>query len=309
MKRLITTAISGSVGMPLKSGLLDHIQSAYFEAIAEVGKCLIGFTYDTTKVYILSGLVNSGTFPNYNITSGAVFFNGEVYLVPAASFTITNPNVAVGVITTSYFAGVNADPVQFTDGNPRNVCEIRRIIIQPGLSGSGSANFSDFIDPTRKLSGDLGEVKIWDWRVLGGSLSTYFNTITGVGVHPYTLGWEICDGQGSRPNFSGRTLRGFASAQSDYDSPYIDTGGSDNVTLITANLPSHTHSGFSQLRTSSHASSSISNPGNPAGVLVNNVEPFGSIPLDGTDTGSTGSNQAFSVRNSYITVLYIRRYQ
>lgn len=143
MKKLDLSAVTSSVGMPQKSGVLDHIQSAYQETIAELAKSLIGSAgYDPTKAYVLSGCVNSGTFPVYTITAGAIFYAGEIYLVDAASFTVSGANVGVASIVTSYFSASNADPVVFTDGNSRNVHEIRKIAFAGGLSGSGIADVS-----------------------------------------------------------------------------------------------------------------------------------------------------------------------
>lgn len=302
MKRIDTSAVTGSTGMPLKSGSVEHLQSAYGEAIGELAKGVVGSPYDPTKVYILNGLVNIGVHPNYNISAGSVFFNGEVYLVPAATFTVAGPNVSVGVITTSFFSAVNADPVEFTDGVPRSIHQIRRIILQSGLSGSGAGNFLNFVDVTKRLKGDLGEIKMWDWRVLGGALTDYFNVGTGLGIHPYTLGWRIFSDLG------GKTARGFNNADANYNAPYTDTGGSDTVSLVAANNGPHSHSGITSMDTSSHASSSVTNPGNPAGVLVNNAAPFGSVDIGTGPTGSSGTGTPFSVLNSYLAVLWIQRY-
>lgn len=146
MKKVDLSAVTASNGLPQKSGILEHIQSAYQEAIAETVKSLVGSnSYNPAKAYVLNGVVNSGTGSNYIISAGAIFFNGEVYLVDAASFTITGSNVAVGAIATTYFSATNADPVIFTDGVSRNIHQIRKIVMQPGLSGSGAADFVDFI--------------------------------------------------------------------------------------------------------------------------------------------------------------------
>lgn len=146
MKKLDLSAISSSNGMPQKSGVLEHIQSAYQEAIAATIKALLGSTtYNAAKAYVLHGVVNSGSGSNYSISAGAIFYNGEVFLVDAATFTITGANVAVGVISTTYYSATNADPVIFTDGVSRNIHQIRKIVMQPGLSGSGAADFVDFI--------------------------------------------------------------------------------------------------------------------------------------------------------------------
>jgi hypothetical protein len=147
MKKVRTSDITTSIGMPIKSGTLDHIQSAYIESIDALAKSIIGEGYSTSKVYILYGCKATTAAGVTTVTAGAVFANGEVYLVPAASLTVTGSNVIVGTVTTNFFTGVNADPVTFTDSTPRSVHEIRQMILSVGPSGSGTANFSAF-EPT-----------------------------------------------------------------------------------------------------------------------------------------------------------------
>ena len=145
MRQLDDSAVSATIGLPIKSGTITHIQNAYIEAMGEIAKALIGYAYDPTKVYILNGCVNSGSGSNYNISAGSVFFNGKVYLVPAATFAISGSNVAVGVITLNYFTAPNADPVQFTDGITRTIHQIYTMVPQAGLSGSGAANYTNWV--------------------------------------------------------------------------------------------------------------------------------------------------------------------
>lgn len=143
MRILKTSDITTSVAMPVKSGTLDHVQAAYKEAISETVKGLAGSGYNPAVMYILNGLVNSGSFPTYNITAGSVFYNGEVYLVDATTFTLSGGQFAVCKIVTANFSAINADPVQFTDGLNRNVHEIRKVVISADLGGSGISNYVD----------------------------------------------------------------------------------------------------------------------------------------------------------------------
>lgn len=143
MRNLKTSDITNSVAFPVKGGTLFHVQKAYQEALSETVKGLTGSGYNSTVMYILNGLVNTGTYPTYNISAGSVFFNGEVYLVDAATFTLTGANQAVCKIVTSFFTDPTADPVQFTDGINRNVHEIRKVVLSQDLGGSGISNYAD----------------------------------------------------------------------------------------------------------------------------------------------------------------------
>lgn len=143
MKKLITTAITDQIGMPVKSGTLDHIQAAYQEAISESVKACIGSGYNSGVAYILNGLVNSATHPSYNTNAGSIFFNGEVYLVDAANFTLTGGQTAVLVLNEAFTPAPNADPVEFTDGIVRNIHLVRKAVLTPTAAGSGIANYPD----------------------------------------------------------------------------------------------------------------------------------------------------------------------
>ena len=147
MRKLDTSYISATSGMPIKSGTLNHIQTAYQEAISAAVQGLIGQGYSSSTPYILNGCTNSGSGSTYNISAGAVFFNGEVYITPSVSFVIAGSNVAVGVLTTGFDNNPadNADPVEFTDGSVYNVHQISTIVFQAGLSGSGAFNFSALV--------------------------------------------------------------------------------------------------------------------------------------------------------------------
>jgi hypothetical protein len=104
----------------------------------------------------LYGLVNTGSGSSYDISAGSVFYNGEVYLVDAASFTITGGQFAVCKIVTSNFSGVNADPVQFNDGINRNIHEIRKVVISADLGGSGISNYVD----GQRINSNIAQVNL-----------------------------------------------------------------------------------------------------------------------------------------------------
>jgi len=128
-----------------KQGTWTHLQKAYKEAIDALAKCVIK-DYNNTKVYILYGCVATGTNPGARtFTAGAVYYAGEVYLVPAASFTTTGSDVAVANITTVYnTTDYSVDPQTTPGGNTISIHAIRTIEISAGTSGSGDVD--DFID-------------------------------------------------------------------------------------------------------------------------------------------------------------------
>ena len=143
MRKLSTANISNSTGMPVKGGTLDHVQLAYQEALNAIARNLIGRDIDNTRAYILFGVLNTGSTSVMNVTAGAVYFAGEVYLVDA--FNLNVSQAAVANVQTSYYQ-TNADPVTFTDGVQRNVHEIRKIVFTNAASGSGLFDFGNMVN-------------------------------------------------------------------------------------------------------------------------------------------------------------------
>ena len=147
MRNIDLSNISSTVGMPSKSGLLQHLQAAYQEAFA----ALIGFNvgegitpgsrifYSFVDCrYIITGSV-------YTISAGAISNNGAIYLVDSQSVTVASGQVVVGTITKSYLTAANADPTEFTDGTTHNVLEIYKIVFSSGISGSTDFDLSNLV--------------------------------------------------------------------------------------------------------------------------------------------------------------------
>lgn len=298
MRKLDVSAVTSSIGLPVKSGTLSHVQLAYQEALGELGKAMAGTGYVTNKAYILNGCANSGSGSNYIISTGSLFYNGEVFLVDAATFTISGPNVAVGVIATTFFADTVADPVEFTDGVLRNIHQIRKIVLQPGLSGSGAANFLDFIDVTKRIQGGLGQITIWKYT---GSLSTYFTS--GLGIHPWTLGWAICDGGNGTVDMGGFVPVGYKASDTDYDTPYTDTGGAKTATLVQENLPSIS---LDVPVTQDDTSQTDAGPGGSGRFAMGN-DGVDAPPFPTLHTEDLGTDTPFDIRQPYRAVLFVQR--
>jgi hypothetical protein len=139
MKKLITTDITGAVGMPLKSGTLDHLQSAYAEINEAVAKGTIqsqyGINFAPNKAYVLYGLEYTFSISpiSWVFSEGAVWYNGEVFLVPAKTFGSVSGSWYLQ-IQESFFTGTNADPVEFTDAVNRNVHRVRTMELFRGAT-------------------------------------------------------------------------------------------------------------------------------------------------------------------------------
>jgi hypothetical protein len=140
MRKLDVSAVSTTVGMPVKAGTLNHIQLAYQEALTALANNFLGSRADTANTFILYGCVKSGSGP-FDISTGAVYYNGEVYLVDAVTgIALSGGQVIVGnIVTTQYTSG--ADAVLFTDGISRNIHNIRKMVFTAGTAGSGTVDF------------------------------------------------------------------------------------------------------------------------------------------------------------------------
>jgi hypothetical protein len=145
MKRLLTSNIAGNVGQPIKSGTLEFLQDAYKELAMGVLSSLHGENIVDTVPRSIYGVGNSGAGSNYIISAGAILYNGEIYLVPATSFTASTG--AVLVLSTSYFTDATADPVEMNDGNTYSVHQVRTIQVVNGNSSTAGyiADFSDMV--------------------------------------------------------------------------------------------------------------------------------------------------------------------
>lgn len=285
MKKLDLSPIAAGISMYVKGGTFQFLQLAYQEGLTELTTSRIGKSYDPTKGYILNGCVNSGTGSTYNISAGSIFFNGEIFLVDAVSFTISGSNVAEAVITTTQYV-TDADPTDFTDGIQRNVHNIRKIVFQPGLSGSGAFDYVNAVDLKYRPVGAIGQTIIWNLPT-GGALGTYFD-ITGNGIHPLTLDWKIDS------TMSGKVAAGYKSGDAIYGTIGANKGA-DTYQIQANDLPVlNTDNKFENT-----AGGSLSAyVANPVAATV------------GSLTVNAGSpNNPISLLQSTVIKLFITRYQ
>lgn len=230
MRNLNTSAVTSSNGLPVKAGSLVHLQLAYKEAMDALAKSIV-INYAPNTLYRLFGCINSGTTTDYNISAGAVYYNGEIYLVDAAVFSVSGANVAVATIVTTYFTDPTADPVTFTDGVARSVHEIKKVVIAGGLSGSGISDFSNF---KRTNRGRTPKGTILPYYPPTNDLSEFDSTGKGIAIN--TLGWAICNGSNGTPNMKGRVIAGYDPSDPDFNN-VGKTAGEKAHTLTMQELP------------------------------------------------------------------------
>jgi hypothetical protein len=296
MKNLITSNITSTIGMPVKSGTLLHLQSAYKEALDFLARGLV-MTYQANTVYRIFGCINQGSPTDYNITAGAVFYNGEIYLVDATTFTLSVGQVAIATISSTFFTDPTADPVTFTDGVARNVHEIRKAVIAPGLSGGG---VSDFLNFKRANKGRLPKGAPVAYYPPSGTLND-FDT-TGKGISGDVIGWALCNGQNGTLNLKGRVIAGYDPVDPDFND-VNKIAGEKNHTLVKAELPNITlkinsaNGNAIKYGAEVPGSSNVDNTRNDANEVHGEV---------GWKTEPMGSGQAHNVMQPYRVLLYIQ---
>ena len=197
MKKIDTSFITPIAGMPLKSGGLDHLQSAYQEGIQQMAIPLIGKQYNTTDYFIMQGCKNTGSGSNYIISAGGIYRNNEWFVVDAVTFTAPMDQTAVGTITTTFFTSANADPTTFTDGIAHNVNVVRKIVFAAGVSGSGDVDFNN-----------LEYVGLEDKHIVGGAGEPAFqNSWVSAGILGFRADWSnkllFFEGESSKMTYTG----------------------------------------------------------------------------------------------------------
>jgi len=110
-------------------------------------------------------------------------------------------------------------------------------------------------------------------------------------------GWSLCDGANGTPNLSGRFIFGLHKNNSKYNTNG-KTGGSEQVTLTTAQIPSHSHN-FSYIR-SNNSYSKKDGPGK-------NQTYYKEGSTQSGNTGNTGGNASHENMPPYYVLAYIMK--
>lgn len=136
MNKIDTSQVNDPlVQQPFLATSLAFLQAATQEALNSLAIAMLGDSYSASLVYVLFGCVNTGSGSNFSITAGAVFFNGEVYTVPAVSGTLAGGNSLYSAVVVTNGA---PDPTRFSDNSAHNVHNVRQWVIAQAASGSNA---------------------------------------------------------------------------------------------------------------------------------------------------------------------------
>jgi hypothetical protein len=121
-------------------------------------------------------------------------------------------------------------------------------------------------------------------------------------------GWYLCDGSNGTPNLTDRFIIGAGSTYA-----VNGTGGVSSVTLVTGNMPAHTHTATVTDPGHTHTSNAqVQNTQALSGGGSNTVLPSAAT-INSATTGitvtnsSTGSGTSFSVLNPYYALAFIQK--
>lgn len=141
-------------------------------------------------------------------------------------------------------------------------------------------------------------------------------------VNNIPQGWVLCNGQSGTPNLTGRFVVGYDPQDIDYNA-LRKTGGQKTKSLISTNLPAHSHYlSLSTTNNGSHAhglsayDGGSDRPVNPRRVSTGawNTDATYTTPSAGDhshtisgNTSNTGSGTSFDIRPPYYVLAYIMK--
>jgi hypothetical protein len=186
--RLLTSAIATGRKLPLTGGRIDFLQDNIETLTSSIAKGLIG-SYTTNDVIILHGCTITGSDPGARtLTAGAIYYNGIIYQVDAASFTTTGSNIPLWTIVSTL-----SDQATFTDGYTNDPgSKVRRtqkfVLVAGPAGGSGVSGYvTDYNSAiVKKIYGDVhavgssGEPAFQNsWVAISGTSLKFYKTSSG----------------------------------------------------------------------------------------------------------------------------------
>lgn len=139
MKRLKTESLTGSLKAPYAKVAVDHVQSNALEVANSLARGIIG-NYSASNLYVLHGCVVTVVTSTAAITAGAIYYNGEIYQVAAATGIAGSggANWVWKVLDTSVQS-------KFSDNNTYDWMQTKSIIFTGGLTGTGIADYNSVL--------------------------------------------------------------------------------------------------------------------------------------------------------------------
>lgn len=160
-KILTNSIVDPNAQQPFTGPSLAFLQDWNANALSAFFRALIGDGNYGPGAYAMAGMRNTGSGANVIIGSGFIVFDGELYACNNYTDTLTGSNVVIATVTVAY--DLTIDPVMFTDLVPRNVHQVKTIVLSQGLTGTGDFDYLDmsFVQATVVTK----TVDIGDWNM------------------------------------------------------------------------------------------------------------------------------------------------
>jgi hypothetical protein len=173
MKKIDTTNIAGLAKAPYIKDTHNHYKESIQECTSEIIKGILG-SYNSGDIIILYGCVVTANIPGVSsLSAGAVYYNGEIYIVDdEATLTTAGLETLVWEIVTTYISSDST--LEWSDGVIRDLHQIDRMTLVPGLTGTGLADYDGvtvgYLDEYFQRSVSTGRlrtkiVNIGDWNM------------------------------------------------------------------------------------------------------------------------------------------------
>ena len=212
-------------GMTVSPHYTRDVQEGTRQRFEALLKALTG---GTSQVVVLHGCEVTHSGNHYRMTAGAVYYNGDLYSVPAFPNTeASGGQVPVFIVDEEFTAnalhGDNAFRPTFFN---------KQMKLQMGAPDSGIANHDGVVKVKDKLEGTLtGKENALPARAI---------IMWSGNINAIPTGWALCDGTRGTPNLKGRFVVGYDPSESDYNQ-IGNNGGEKEHTLTIEEMPSHSH--------------------------------------------------------------------
>jgi microcystin-dependent protein len=232
-------------------------------------------------------------------TTGLPLAGGKIYTYQAGSST------PLATYTDNTGTTANANPIILgSDGRPAT-----EIWLTYGYNYKFILKTADdsTIQTYDNLYGIIGVQPTTGATIPAGLISMWSGSIGSI-----PSGWYLCDGSNGTPNLTDRFIIGAGSTYA-----VNGTGGATSVTLVTANMPAHTHTATSTVTDPghTHTTSYQAYVGSGGGGIAGGGSGFSTITLNTATTGitvattnaSVGSGSSFSIIPSYYALAFIQK--
>ena len=235
-------------------------------------------------------------------TTGIPLAGGKIYTYQAGSST------PLATYTDNTGATANANPIVLgTDGRPAT-----EIWLTYGYNYKFDLKTADdsTIQTYDNLYGIIGVQATSGATIPAGLISMWSGSIGSI-----PSGWYLCDGSNGTPNLTDRFIIGAGSTYA-----VNGTGGASTATLVTANLPAHTHTATSVVTDPGHTHLSNAvglvspniNWSGTGGTVYNNSNSTNTASATtgitvATTNASTGSGTSFSILPPYYALAFIQK--